>query len=93
MRPPTPPLPFHFSQFQRLEGQTSGSFVEKIFQGCGGLKAAHQDAVYYAAPAEIGGELGPSAFFCLLDFLQWEEKTYCVLRVEKNGQPGRVGEL
>lgn len=91
--PPTPPLPFHFSQFQRLEGQTSGSFVEKIFQGCGGLKAAHQDAVYYAAPAEIGGELGPSAFFCLLDFLQWEEKTYCVLRVEKNGQPGRVGEL
>ena len=91
--PPTPPLPFHFSRFQRMEGQTAGSFAEKIFHGCGGLKAACQDAVYYAAPVEIGGELGPSAFFCLLDFVQWEEKTYCVLRVDKNGRPGWAGEL
>lgn len=89
--PPTPPLPFSFTRFRGMEGRTPDSFAERIFQNCGGLRAEFEEHVYYAAPAEMGGELGPSAFFCLLDFVRWEEKTYCVLRIDKNGRPGWVG--
>ncbi|MEA4921293.1 MAG: hypothetical protein VB078_10300 [Clostridiaceae bacterium] len=90
----TPPLPISFSQLRPVKQGETGcdSFVEGIYAKCNGLYAESKGITYFVAPAELGAELGPTPFFCLLTWFRHVEKGYCVLCVDEKGKLFPIGQ-
>lgn len=90
----TPPLPVAFSSLKPVKPGITGcdSFVEEIYSRCEGLFTISHGITYFVAPAELGAELGPAPFFCLLTWFRHVEKGYCVICVDEKGKLFPIGQ-
>lgn len=86
------PLPFSFSDLKTIAELPEGSFIDNIFGRSSGLYAEAGGKKYYVAPFEVGQELIPSAFFCLLTFFKYKGRGYCVLCVDEDGNFSRIAQ-
>ena len=78
-------LPFGISALESIE--SCGGFVDTVFAASGGKKVQREGITYYLAPGKPGETLGPTAFFCLLTWIPWEDSGWWVLCVGADGQP------